>query len=639
MVYNIDFDICALLIYIILLFCFYYRKNIPILQNKVYLLLLWLCLFTTIIDLADAVTTSMGAVVPFWIHYATSYLFYLMLNVLPVVYCYYIITLTDTQSRLRNVAGLLFVVPITVIIIVIVANPFTHWLFSYSDTAVYTRGPALYILYGTASYFLLYGVTYATIYRQIIARNKQLALYAFAVLAAGPIIIQGFFPDILLGMLGISFCMLLIFITIQNSDEIINGRTGLFNRNALLAAAQINFRNKNSFWTLSLHLNNYAYLKRTFGVTLMTHVIQQIAKNLSQMPIKNKSLHYLSNGVFVMLIPEHQMYPELPCRLQELMKQSMGNERMQVGLSAYVCVIHCPQDADNVDALIEYVEYTDKALEHEPAVVYASNLLKTEKNRVAMVERAMETALTAGGFEVYYQAIYSTSANRIRSAEALLRLRDEKLGNIPPDEFIPISERNGSILRIGMMVFRSVCEFISKNDLQSKGIDYIEINLSVAQCMQKKLAAELLETLQEFGLSTDCVNLEITESAAAYSPEMLANNMATLAASGIKFSLDDYGTGFSSMASMVELPFDLVKLDKGIISSMDSERTRIAVRNSIAMLKQLNMGIVAEGVETAEQARVLTEMGCDYLQGYYFSRPVPASDFLNLLCGTASEQS
>lgn len=210
-----------------------------------------------------------------------------------------------------------------------------------------------------------------------------------------------------------------------------------------------------------------------------------------------------------------------------------------------------------------------------------------------------------------------------------MRLNDKRLGFIPPDEFIPIAEKNGTIIPIGMLVFRNVCEFISAANLQSRGIHFIEVNLSVAQCMQKMLAEQLLEVLEEYQLPTSCINLEITETAAAYSTENLAANMNKLAGTGIHFSLDDYGTGYSSMSSMLELPFDLVKIDKEIISSLDNERAIIAMNSTISMLKQLRLGIVAEGVETEEQVRFLTEMGCDYLQGYYFSKPVPAEIFLS----------
>ncbi len=254
------------------------------------------------------------------------------------------------------------------------------------------------------------------------------------------------------------------------------------------------------------------------------------------------------------------------------------------------------------------------------------------RSRELEVERAISRALKHGGFSVCYQPIYSIKKDRFESAEALIRLYDKKLGYISPDEFIPIAEKNGTILQIGLYVFDEVCRFIKKQNLQTYGIDYVEINLSVVQCMQRELSKQLVRIMKYYQVRSEQINLEITESAVVEEPERLKENMRILCEEGIQFSLDDYGSGYSNMNAVVSLPLSYVKLDRSIVwSAFENSRAYIAMTSSIEMFKKMNLKVIAEGIETIEQSRRLSELGCDYLQGYYYSKPLPEGEFLQYL--------
>lgn len=147
--------------------------------------------------------------------------------------------------------------------------------------------------------------------------------------------------------------------------------------------------------------------------------------------------------------------------------------------------------------------------------------------------------------------------------------------------------------------------------------------------MKQNMASRILELIKRYELEPGQINLEITETAAMNSPEIVGVNMINLVDYGVNFSLDDYGSGYSNINYLVELPFNLIKVDKNIVwSSFENERAGIALESSISMIRKLDYKIVVEGVETREQADKLTEMGCEYLQGYYFSKPLPEHEFL-----------
>ena len=222
--------------------------------------------------------------------------------------------------------------------------------------------------------------------------------------------------------------------------------------------------------------------------------------------------------------------------------------------------------------------------------------------------------------------------NRVTSAEALLRLIDPEDGFIPPNEFIPIAEKNGTIIQIGEIVLEKVFRFMKEQDLKKLGIEYIEINLSVVQCMQKELADTVLALIRRYGIEMNMVNLEITETAANNSPKMLLKNMQALSDEGITFSMDDFGTGYSNISAIISMPLNIIKLDKSLIDMASShQKGKEVLSSTAAMVKKLGFKMVAEGIEEKEQVEMLRPLGIHYIQGYYFSRPLPEAQFLEYL--------
>ena len=265
-------------------------------------------------------------------------------------------------------------------------------------------------------------------------------------------------------------------------------------------------------------------------------------------------------------------------------------------------------------------------------VMVANAALLEERQRATLVLQILRRALAENRFSVYYQPIYSVETQRFTSAEALLRLYDDDLGFISPEEFVPIAEKNGLIIKIGEYVFREVCRFITDNRIWERGIDYIDVNLSPMQCLQDDLHERLISIMDEFKMDYGRISLEITETASILSGKILRQNMQKLIDNGMRFSLDDYGTGFANLTTVVEYPFTIVKLDKKMLwSAMKNDKAMTVLRQTIRMMKQLSLELIAEGVETEEQAQLLAYYGCDFFQGYYYAKPQNGESFLKLL--------
>jgi len=285
------------------------------------------------------------------------------------------------------------------------------------------------------------------------------------------------------------------------------------------------------------------------------------------------------------------------------------------------------------ETLINSIRYAlrEAKVNSRTDVVWASEEMIESYKRYTDIVYILKTKLVENGFEVYYQPIFDQKSGKFSVAEALVRLKDDKLGFIPPDEFIPISEQNGLIIEIGEQVFRKVCMFLS-NEGKNLGIDYIEVNLSMVQCMQEDLHKTFKKIMDEYGIPYSKIDFEITETYSSSDQTMLLKNMDALITAGSSFAMDDYGTGFANTDYLLKYPFKLVKLDKIFVwDAMKDVKAMKILKHTVSMIKSLNLGIVAEGVETKEQADMLLDMGCDYLQGYLYSKPVPKNEYVEFL--------
>lgn len=317
--------------------------------------------------------------------------------------------------------------------------------------------------------------------------------------------------------------------------------------------------------------------------------------------------------------------------INDALHQTVKIDKFDLNLIPYVCLAKCPEDIDNFQSLISFGTDFHKKLPYNGEVIHADG--STVKRMVSLLtgmDSIIERALANHGFHVYYQPIYSIEKKRFVSAEALLRLIDEKEGFISPEIFIPAAEKSGAIHKIGDYVLTEVFQFIASSEYKKLGLEYIEINLSVSQCMHHGLADSILESMSRYGVSSNQVNLEITESAASYDQSVMSENLEQLSAAGLTFSLDDYGTGYSNMYRIAALPLKIVKLDKTFVNNQNSKMWTI-LQNTVRMIKDLNMEIVVEGIETEEMVKKFSDLKCDFIQGYFFSKPIPQREFVEFI--------
>lgn len=254
----------------------------------------------------------------------------------------------------------------------------------------------------------------------------------------------------------------------------------------------------------------------------------------------------------------------------------------------------------------------------------------------AYIDRALHQALREGLFRIHYQPKVSSDGVFV-GFEALLRLTDPKLGDLPPDLFIPAAEASGLIVQIGAWVLDEVCRQIAEWSARGFGEIPVAVNVSSVQVTRPDFADRVRECLERRNVSPTSVELELTESQALRGADEARAQMKSLRAIGVRFSIDDFGVGYSSLSYLHRLQVDAIKLDRSFVQSIDTDDgARRLVTAMIGVAQALGLNIVAEGVETEEQRAAVVAAGCPYMQGFYFSRPQPAPWFDGLLAALPS---
>ncbi|SEV88502.1 diguanylate cyclase/phosphodiesterase [Ruminococcaceae bacterium KH2T8] len=634
MVYRIEFDIAAVFVTLFMLYFIVFKKGLSKHANRVFLGMLVLNFVSEISDISASLTDNDPQYYPFFVQCFWNYV-YILAHILTayalVIYVFYLIGYEKSKRNALTAAS----VPVMIEILLLVTNPFHSLLFYFDAERRYCHGPVFGLLYMTALAYMIYSCYLAIRHRRGISIPKAKGLVFFMMISMIPIVIQIFFPYYLLSLFFEAIGLMGILFTIENKDDIINPTTGILNRFALQTAldrAMIT----GGHTLILFKIPNLNYYNKMIGFENMNGILNRISSWLEKM-FSSYSVYDCGRGHFAALCDgiSEEAVDKIRSESMARFEKPWGKGKFSLIFPVQFGVIHLPDDAKTVENLFMII---DAPFDGKLSTELDAGKVIADYERNVLVERLIDKALKNKSFEVYYQPIWNYTTGKVQSAEALCRLIDDEYGMIPPDEFIPVSERNGSILEIGKFVFDEVCRSYKEDRFKSLGIEYVEVNLSVVQCMSRDLKEEFDATLEKYSLDAECINLEITESATTQNRKILLDTIETLKSRGFTFSLDDYGTGYSNITYMYEMPFSIIKIDKSILwKAMDpvtGEGQRNAViylENTVRMLKDMDYHILVEGVETLEQKMFLEKLEVDYLQGYYFSKPVRKQVFTDYL--------
>lgn len=634
MYWNIDFELFSSVVFFILILSFYSKIRFPNIANQVYGYLLISSFIACIINIANCLI--LNNLTKEWLIstniFTTIYL--ALTYALTPMLIVYVITAFSSRYTYSKLSIVLIFIPYMIEFVEIVASPFNGFVFSITleNGLVYQNG-MLFICAINSLYLIIY-LASIIFFRKNIPNMVKISIYIYVSLSIFGYWVQ-YFTHIgwMLSGFITSISFLILFFSIHNPTIMIDESLNIFNRRALTQILDINIENKKAFHVITLSLDNFKLITDTFGVANAEGILTNVCAFLKKLSPK-KRLYRYSNDCFTIVIPQRGDYQNIIQEIEGRFADVWSYNGIICKITATTSIITSPDFATTTKEIYDLIEFTMseiKALD-KGSIICSDSYLKTKMNRQKRIAITLANAIENGSFEIYYQPIYNIEQKKYTGAEALIRLYDTELGAIPPEEFITVAEKNGTIVEIGKIVLEKVCHFISKVHPEQHGFEFISVNLSVVQCMQNGIIGFLEETLENYHVSKKHIHFEITETSASNSMAMFSDLLNKMSRRGFHITMDDYGSGYSTLSYIMYLPFNTIKLDKTLLDdACKNERSKCIIEYTINMLHKLNVNIIAEGVEDIEQVNMMETMGCNYIQGFYYSRPLSSDDFIELI--------
>lgn len=493
---------------------------------------------------------------------------------------------------------------------------------------VYTAGPAVMVTYFFTGMFILVNIVFTLAKRKEANHRRSQVILSWLALWLAAAVVQFFNNELLLvgyaGALGV----LVIFFRLENPEYLTDAVTGLFNQDGLLLYARKLYNEQKPFSLMSIWWN--LGISRADEGAREQAVMAAFAKRLPK--LDHTRVFKMADDEVWMIFEDMEHVEDTVEKVRSFVEYG----RRELGGMAQAAFTYMPDaamvgDYQEMVHLMQYARW--KNSDHSTSNFKQVDMDFVEQMRKEKsMEQMLDEAMKEDRIEVFYQPIFSTRAKKFVSAEALVRMRDRDGNLVPPGAFISVAEANGKILQLGEIVFEKVCRFFTKEQLEQYGLHYIEVNLSVIQCGYPGLADDYIGIMEKYQINPKYINLEITESASMAAKKTLLENMRRLMEYGVYFSLDDFGTGQSNLNYIVDMPVNIVKFDREMSQAFfRDEKAKYVMNAAMQMIHGMKLKIVSEGIETKEQYLAMEELSIDYIQGYYFSKPLPEAAFLAFL--------
>ena len=639
---NLRFQIAALLVLLLVVIDYVKTRHLRLRSSRYFKALL----FTTVINIILDMCCVAYVVRPNGFNrnvVTVSHQLFLATLITAIFFEYLYIRMMATQQSRLNIIE--YIVSFAPLVFAAGAIFMSNMEIEDSHISVMSYGHLAYIVYSLVGFYFILETYYLTKARHMekcpLDKHSRFSMYLSMAL-----MLATFGVDIIFRVpvtaFGLTLLILNIYFPFENQRENTDSKLGCFNRQAFDKMLWEYYSHKKELYVINLTCNNIERIREVAGKEAGIEALRELSESFAGYTQSN--IYRTSKNVLTMFWTEElsEILPLVKEFFRSTKNDYYGTYKLYCNLGI-LDVKRFTTTADEVEELMTYVY--DHHTDDEDEIFFLDDEIMKLKNRHDKLALMLEEAVENNGFEMNYQPIYDAKKKRFASAEALIRLKDCKdLGFVSPEEFIPMAEEKGLILQIGDMVLEMVAEFASKNNLMEKGLDYIEINLSALQVVIPDLDKRLAEIVRRHNIPEDFINLEITETAMINYCENFENNLIRLRRLGFSFSMDDFGTGYSSLSQMNEIDYDLVKIDKSLIwkafgfnsDAKHMAQARELLHSIITMLHNLNIGIVAEGVETVEMEEYLKEQGVEHLQGFYYSKPVPGDQFIKYIqaqCG------
>lgn len=641
--YILTFDLAGLVLLLVLTLVYIHENRFPSRTNRIFYRVLVLSILSICFNIITAITNKFLPAEYLLINNLLAIIHISLSNIVPIMYFAFIISITHEQYHFRVKHHLMLFIPILYDFITIVTSPFTHFVMYYDSNYQYQHGIGMKILYLITIAYVILSVIEIVIHHKRITIFQKTCVLAYSFLVIFAAVFQSIYPQFLVIGFSVAVSCLIISFTLRNPLEFIDQKNGMYNTTAFKEYyfSRPDLQKKCTFGLI--HITNYDNLQRIYGQKNAGYIMNQrwsflkeelgidyvfyITKNCYLILSKNKDmitsqLNYIHTfqKMNVKISHESELYEEILTKTDVYILEDFNINRIKT--NGYIS-----NPIDRLLNLLIFVTRNISAGENVKTINDTAFEMYEERHKI---RTCINRSIADDAFEVFLQPIFNVHTKKFTAAESLLRLRDNEGNYISPALFIKEAEDTGRIFEVGDISLRKTCEFINQGRLRNLGIEKVNVNLSMNQCMHENIAEHLVSILDDYKIPYDMICFEITETIMSKNPDYLLQVIKTLNDKNISFAVDDYGTGYSNTSRMLSFPFSEIKFDKSLVDAASINRQNgECMKYMFAMVKSTQRLTLAEGVETKEVSDIMEEYGCDLIQGFYYSKPLPLPQFID----------
>lgn len=615
--YNICFDIVALVLLLVIVLLYFIKRGIPSYQNHLFFLLILCALVACVFDIADVVFINAGNRIPNWLKYISSSGCFVLQVLEALLVFYYVVGITNTWKEIKLRVKAATIIPYIIMLILTVTNYYTRIIFYFDEQGNYVRGSARDITILLGVFYLILAAGRIRLLKSSITKGNRIILWIITIITIAGVAAQTFVAGLITQMFGITLCLLIAFFTLQNPFLTIDSYLKVYNRSSFVTMTSLDFAAGKKFSVIAVMIDDISFMQRNFGIERVRALMREVAARFRELE-EDVLIYHINDACFCLVISGiyrdsiDGIMDEIARKFERPWKL---NDILTV-LSVHQCRIDCPEDVGKLEDVFDVISYVSEE-SMGAKIVYAHDLDVEGRNVQKLREQVIRDAIEYSLFDVCYREIYSVETGQPVGVEITLSVTGDD-GVFYTDDCKELLEKTGQNFRVGIYLFRSACDYLVRSRAVGKKIDSVEIGISIFLCMQPEYLREILWIMKEYKINPGTIRLKITESEAVDSSKQLQEMMKKFSEAGVWFTLDGYGTGYSNISYIYELPFAYVQMDRAVFqAAIGDEQAMRILKNTINMLHELDMQVVISQTELDRHTELLREIQCDYTIGSY----------------------
>ncbi|MDT4761625.1 bifunctional diguanylate cyclase/phosphodiesterase [Sphaerochaeta sp. PS] len=502
-------------------------------------------------------------------------------------------------------------------------------LYLFSDEALLIGGYGIPLMLGLSISFIVLELVIVLAKRHEITRAPRMLMILSALFLLLSVILFEVFRQPYLFAVSSIFMLLVSYLSWQRKELMMDPVTKVPNYQSSLEAITRLTSSNGKASLLMIDIENFRLINERYGEEKGDEVLRIFALFLRS-TLLNGSVYCMGGNRFLLLFPHlsHNELVRIVRVIQVKISEGWKVGDVQVSFHVNIAIVETPLRKNTTAEVVDSLNFTMmeiKEKRRQSIIIFNQKLIDVRQRKLNVLSVLRKAVVHQDMVKVYFQPVVDVESNRPIAAEALMRLQDDQLGMLSPGEFIPLAEQAGLISLFTEIILKKVCSFIVENK-ERLHLSHISINISSEDLSNSEASQKLLDVLKQSPVDPGKIWFEVTESMVLDANRFVNRSWEAFQKKGIRFMLDDFGTGYSNLESLVTLPFDIVKIDRSVVSNSKNRYELLSLIS--AMLHRLNKQIVAEGVETQEQLDVVRSAQIHQVQGYFYSKPLDEQQFL-----------